>query len=128
MKQKHKQEKKDLKRKLKTPKKQLNQAMERKINIIKRKDVEIVAIKKQLRNGTSASQLGPKTFELQKLRHAHSKLLDYHKERCWSTKTVPSTELHALEEKLKNKCELTNRDCSFNSYMHWRRNSRTNAK
>jgi len=70
-----------LKRKMKVPKRVVNQAIQRKINIIAKKDKQIVELKSKLKTNVLTDELQRATLELNQLKTAHRKLMDYHKKK-----------------------------------------------
>ncbi len=63
-----------LKKKLKTPKRGFNQAIQRKMSIIRKKDAEIKLLKEKLRGEPLAIELTQTKLDLERMKDSHSKL------------------------------------------------------
>ena len=100
----------ELKQKLRTPNRVINQALQRKMNTIQKKNSKIQELKKELcsssgntgSNNKLAAELASTKAELSRLKRAHQKLKAYNRKR----NTVPVGQHLLLKKKLKEKNEV----------------------
>jgi hypothetical protein len=92
----------DLKKKLKKPRKVINQAIQRKIEIIENRDKEIKLLKEKLMGQPLAIELAETKLELARTKDAHNKLKQYQENQ----KKVPASKHMLLQQKLKEKNDM----------------------
>ena len=73
---------KELRKQLKTPRKVANQALQRKIEIIRKKNIKIQDLHKQLREYKETPGIAKLELELKKSKKAHKKLISYHRNKA----------------------------------------------
>ncbi|XP_013393414.1 uncharacterized protein LOC106161101 [Lingula anatina] len=95
---------KELKQKMKTPKRVINQAIGRKIEIIKKKDATIRDLKRKLHSDEMYIKFAKTKAELHKTQNTHYNLLKY-REKKKRVPTVPLYKYKKLLSKLKEKEE-----------------------
>ncbi|KAK6168189.1 hypothetical protein SNE40_022066 [Patella caerulea] len=105
LKKQHKESVSYLKEKLKTPKRVINQAIQRKLNIIKKKDQKIHDLNLKLAGCKLSNELGRVKVKLNQLENAHQKLLQKKKKKRLqhSVKTVSVSKYRQVQQKVKEK-------------------------
>jgi len=94
-------EKIEPKKQIKTPKRILNQALQRKIDIIGRKNRKIQDLQRRLRGDYQANELARMKLELTKSKSTHKKLIAYHRNKAEKGKIEPTSRYQPLQKKLK---------------------------
>ena len=92
----------DLKKKFKNPKRVINQAIQRKIDIIENRNKERKFLKEKLVGQPLVIELAETKLELARIKDAHNKLKQYQENR----KKVPASKYMLLQWKLKEKNDM----------------------
>lgn len=100
---------KELRKKVKTPKRVVNQAIQRKIDIIETRDKKIKELKRKLYSNDLSNELKKAKMELITLKNVHSKLVKAKgKIKRIPAETVPIAKHKHLQRQLKDKDQIIN--------------------
>jgi len=94
---------KELRKQLKTPKRVANWALQRKIEIIRKKNIKIQDLQKQLRECKETTGIAKLELELKKSKKSHKKLISYHRNKAKKEQIESASTSCSGCERLRNK-------------------------